>query len=690
MKTLQFEAPAYIPHLKTRGFNPIPVQGNIPKYADSFSYPKVIGTAAWRSFWDEQIYYCINGYETGGLSIPGIYYHYLNFKIIDGVGGATYPDFIDLHFDIFTTIEELKKDHRPGIVFPKGRRKGLSFVATEEIDHGAKFKNRYRALIAGGESSYVDGFRSKLYRTYNNTVNEMKMNHIRRNDDELILGWKEKTDKGMQELITASIFFKTMKDNPKKGEGEYFNDVILEEFGVFPHGISTINSILPAQRHGDRYLGFTTILGTGGNVLKGSKAFKEVYHNAEAFGFYRFVILGPRYFPPYVHGVKNPETGTKEWETPNLDKEFKDLEEEQLLGCEDVKYAEEKIREGRIERSKNPNKAQLREWNQQFPLSIEEIFASSGSNNFNAEKLYAQAFKIESSPKRYIEIILEFKKDKNGMIMMPLEVETRPPRKGDRDYELIKMIEQPKPWMRDLDIIGIDGYNEDKTETSSSQGAIVVVRRYDKMSGSQQEIDDTPKVIKPIMLYYSRPPRKEKFWEISLKISVFVQAIRNTMISAESDMVIKYYKDNHGRRYLSPRPKSFDAPDSKQMHDFGAKMTTYSKPRMIGVLQTWVEDCVHECWFIEMIYDLIAYDDENIGTDYDSGDALGLSLMRIVDMRRDPTNMENKKKYIDELPDYALSSSGEIIITNLPQDENTGLGDLEDWEKNILSKRNEF
>ena len=75
----------YTPLIKLKGFDPSPVAGKIPIWADSRSNPDVIGTSNYEEFWEEQYDRCINGYRTGGLDISGRYYFYLNFVIINGL-----------------------------------------------------------------------------------------------------------------------------------------------------------------------------------------------------------------------------------------------------------------------------------------------------------------------------------------------------------------------------------------------------------------------------------------------------------------------------------------------------------------------------------------------------------------------------------------------------------------------------
>lgn len=136
------------------------------------------------------------------------------------------------------------------------------------------------------------------------------------------------------------------------------------------------------------------------------------------------------------------------------------------------------------------------------------------------------------------------------------------------------------------------------------------------------------------------------------------------MISAESDMVINHYINMGCKKFLSKRPKSFDSPDSEQKHEFGIKMNSFSKPRALGVMQTFVEYNAQYCVFEQIINDFLAYDDQNIGNDYDGADAVGNALARIYDMKRLPTD-EQVTKAVESLalPHYE-EKNGVLVQTN--------------------------
>ena len=60
----------YSPIIKDKGFDPYPVAGKIPDFANSVMFPDVDGSRLHQEFWDEQIDRCVNGYTTGGIRLP--------------------------------------------------------------------------------------------------------------------------------------------------------------------------------------------------------------------------------------------------------------------------------------------------------------------------------------------------------------------------------------------------------------------------------------------------------------------------------------------------------------------------------------------------------------------------------------------------------------------------------------------
>ena len=653
--------------IKSAGFNPSPVAGKIPIWADSQINPRVADTQQFRDFWDEQFDRCVNGYDTAGVHISGRYYFFLNFQILQGLRGSMYPMYVDLDREYWDLFDQVKKNQRKGIISVKARRKGLSENAQTVLNHGIRFIQGYRGAICAGLDAYQVGLRQKFNAAQSNIRPELRLNVLKDNDKMYNIGYERKDPIGgyVDDGYGGRLTFETLFDDAKKLEGEYFHDVIYEESGQFKLLDEAFESIDPALQFGMMSLGTHIIYGTGGNILSTSKAFKNMWDNAEAYGLERFWVSGARKYYPfwgneYDDSFVDKDTGSQIEALPNLKK----FTAKQVFGCEDIKAAEEYILKKRVEYSKLPNKKKLKDLNQNYPLTVEEAFTSGGSNNFNDEKIYAKLFEIEGSMLPYQGYILEFVQEigDDGIrkIKYPLEVNARPAKKNDIDGEIVWIYQMPRTDMTDLDVGGVDGYNQDQTQTNKSLGAMVVMRQGNKVNLISEGIHPSKY---PVCLYYKRPIRKEIFYDTCLKISVFYNLLKNTMCNAEQDFVIDYYTKNDGKRYLSPRPRAFDSPKSQQMHKYGAKMTGYSKPLILGVVQSYVEDDIDYCNFVELLRDLLAYDEEYVGTDWDSVDALAYAIMRIEDMKTRPRKSDDEESK-DDIPRWGFDSDGNAILMN--------------------------
>ncbi|NLG02882.1 MAG: hypothetical protein GX567_03465 [Clostridia bacterium] len=660
---------AYTPLIKTGGFNPSPVAGKIPIWADSAINPRVSETQQFKDFWDEQFDRCINGYDTAGIHIPGRYYFYLNFQVLSGLRGPMYPMYVDLDLEYYNLLETVKKEKRKGIISVKARRKGLSENAQTILNHGLRFIEGYRGAICAGLDTYQVELRQKFNAAQATIRPEMRLNVLKDNDKMYNIGYEKKDPIGgyVEDGYGGRLSFETLFDDAKKLEGMYFHDVIYEESGQFKLLDEAFESIDPALQFGMLSLGTHIIYGTGGNILSTSKAFKNMWDNAESYDLVRFWVSGARkYFPflgnQYETSFVDKDTGENINAIPNLSKH----KAFQIIGCEDVKAAEEYILKKRVEYSKLSNKKKLKDLNQNYPLTVEEAFTSGGSNNFNDEKIYGKLFEIEGAQALYHPYILDFVKEpgEDGItkIKFPLEVSVRPAKKNDPDGEIVWIYQMPRKDMSDLDIGGIDGYNQDQTQTNTSLGAMVVVRQGDKVNLVSEGVHPAKY---PVCLYYKRPPRKEIFYETCLKISVLYNLIKNTMVNAEQDFVIDYFMKNGGKQFLSPRPRAFDAPKSQQLHKFGAKMTGYSKPLILGIVQSYVEDYIDYCVFVELLRDMLAYDEQYIGTDWDSVDALAYAIMRIEDMKTRPRKSDSDE-YDNEVAEWGFDSDGNAILVKAP------------------------
>jgi hypothetical protein len=652
----------YKPIVKGKGFNPNPLAGNIPAYADSESNPSCIHTEAYRQFWEEQIHRCIHGYDTGGIHIPGLYYFFLNFTVIKGLGADTYiyPYVTDFDLEYCSAIEYARNEHKAGIITPKSRRKGLTELAQNVHRHGAAFIPGYLGAVATGDESYLKVFKTKLMTSLDNVVPEFRLAYAKKDPLEFGFYAKKKNEAFQKKGFGGSVRFETLSDNPNKLEGEYFHVCDIEEAGNFKAMGEAYFSIEPAMKQGALYRGIFLIYGTGDNILSTSKDFREFYEDAETLNLIKFWVPASRkHFPFFkcrdVEEIFDPLTGEKVDPLVNLRQQYLP---EQMIGMEDILAADEFIGKEKKRLSKLKNKKRYKEYCQEHPQTLNEVWIAGGSNSFDDDLLFEQLnniYKSEELPRAYI---LDFVKiqneDGDWMPEIPLRVTSRPAKEKDLDDYKVMVMEKPNHEYTDLDVMGIDSYNQDQSNNSNSLGAGYVLRNYSAIKESP--INGR----KVVCGYYKRPRRKEIFFEQCLKIAVWYDLVGNTMCSAEQELIIDYFKKHHGRRYLAPRPKRFDAKDARPTHDYGAKMTGYSKPLAIGLGQSFVLDSIEYCFYEEIIRDFLAYDELTINSDWDSVDAIMLAEMRYEDMKRKARKKDGDEGYKYNRTEWVKDSRGNL------------------------------
>lgn len=694
----------YTPIVKLKGFNPSPVAGNIPFFADSRVNPDAVGSSLYEEFWAEQVDRCLNGYRTGGVDIPGRYYYYLNYIVLQGLMGTQYPFYVDLDLQVYKLIDAVKKFRLKGIVGLKGRRKGMSEkMEGGVIQYGLRFIDGYRAAITAGRERYVTGLKKKLEGSEIRMIDEMKLNILTNNIKNYETGFeiKNRNNVYQQDGFLGKVFTETMYDNPNKLEGEFFHDVICEESGEYETLDEVVSSIGPALDYGAESLGTFYIYGTAANILTSSRAFKEFYDNAEKLGYAKLWIPGTRMYYPFFGNPKtehyyDAETDVKIDAIPNL----RHLKPFQRIGCEDIKASETEILRKRSVYLALRKRKKLKEFMQDYPLNEEEAFTSSGSNNFNNEVLISQLIEIEGNPNIITPWIFDFvtvMEDGIRKVKSPLEVTARPAKSSDPEWKFVWIYQHPRKDLIDLDVGGFDSYNQDLTETSKSLGAVVITRRGLELS---MEVDGIHKALYPIALYYARPPRKELCYEMGLKMAVYYGTFRNMMINAEQDFAIEYAMKNSGQRYLSLRPKSFDSPKTQQVHKYGMKLTGANKETFLGILQSVVEDYTQFNFFPRLIRDLIGYDEVTVGEgDWDSADGFGLSIARAIDMKVKPRT--NLKQPTNDEPEWIFDKNGNPLLKEnydinekgyenvvINRDAKGGWSDADPRIKNTLNTQN--
>lgn len=608
------------PYIKGKGFDAAPViTHGIPDYADGTKNPKVIGTPEYELYWQEQLYRCINGYKTGGIFIPGRFYYYMNFNSMLTINGVINPDFCDLHLQLCYIIEWCKKNQK-NLVIGKKRRAGVSeFTQKAVIDYGYRFSLVYQGGIAAGKKIYAEDFMTKWGDSESLLVPEFKINSLINNPNEVISGY-EVTEHGkdVEKGNGRKLYIRTMHNDANMFKGLFLNDAVAEESGEFANLCEFISATEDCLVDGDLQVGTLYIYGTGGRIEKGSKDFKIVWENPDEYNCVKFLIAGDRFKKPFYGGATR--NGVDISVIPNLLKKYKPY---QVIGCEDRETALEHITTKRIQLRKGKLEKYLK-YCQNNPIDESEIFRKTSANDFDIELLNAQDYAISSNKPRYSKYKLEWDKDNDNKIKTPLKVIAYPAKELDDEKDCVLILDgyHPVKQYQNIYVGGIDAYDQDKAASSKSLGAMCVITRKNTF-GLPHNM--------PVAVIRTRPKRKEIFFEMCVKLSVYYDLVRNTLgDKAHSSGILATYREFGCMKYLAPRPTKFESENTQQSHEYWVSLNTYSRPMRTGLMQSAIFDHSTNIWFPDLIKELTDFDETEDESDNDLADAYGIALMQDI------------------------------------------------------------
>ncbi len=654
------------PYIKGKGYcvNPVAIFG-IPKYADSKNYPNVIGTVAWEQYWREQLYYIKNGYQTGGLFVPGRYYWYMNFLIMNTLErGAIIPDNTDLHLEFAYLIEYCKKNGY-NLMIPKGRRRGISEASHSMIiDYDYRFSSdKWQGGVAAGHSVPINDFITKWKFGETQLPNELFIGKLKMNNEEIIAGWTQKNDLNTWENKGTfnTIYTRTMGSDPNMFKGLFLNSCVVEEVGEFEHFLEFWDATKDCFMSNQKQIGSAFVYGTGGRIDKGSKGFKEAWERSaerdfcKANNFIRWVADGRRM---YFYGAATLEQNKLPPES-ELRKKYKD---HQTIGCEDIELAEKDILRRRKEYLDAGDIVGYNRFVQNNPINEKEIFRKTSINNFNQNLLNGQLDKINNfTHVPYTKYRMEYIKDtKTGLPKQPAEIEliAIQPHEDQSVCCVILDSGHPVKMYTNRYCAGIDSYNVDESTNSKSLGGMLVLDRQTKI---------------PVAFIRCRPKTKEIFYELCLKLSIYYKLHLNVLGDIASDGIIGHFDTAGYYGMLAYRPKKFEALTSEQKHPKWVRLTTHSKPLMIGLMQFHVNNHIENIMFPELLVEVGDYDEIAKESDNDLADAYGIALMQDVANEVVPRNEEAND--IPDRYDLPVFKDGMMVkqtntIKNIQQDSN--------------------
>mgnify|MGYP003123969036 CR=1 FL=1 len=551
-------------------------------------------SVAYQEYWEQELDRCINGFKPKGMDkISGKYYFYLNYyKILgnDGTSGSRKtlisPWYRQMDHEYFNLFETCKKEGK-GMIVIKARDKGFSYMNSGMISHEYTFFPFNDVGIAAGLQATADAFFDKTKKGLNGLHSNFKHSILKDTDGILRSGYKQKNKDGKWEIggYQSTIICRTM-DNPEVFKGERVSLMVFEEAGEFKHLKNAYMSSKACFMDGNLQFGVPIVGGTGGDISKASKDFMDMYYENDAYNLIPMFIPASRAY----YGYFDIDTGE-----------------------EQVQKAEEVLLEERENITKSGDREAYNLHIQNYPLTVQEAFLNTKTARFDNSLLNAQRSRILGSKDYRSQVqqgFLDWEFDDNDDFV----VRWRPHPEGP-----YKILEHPQPQYKDLDIGGIDSYDQDKAGASDSLGSAIIYRRFVDTDHANDYV---------VAEYTDRPEKKEDFWDGCLKLAVYFNA--KMLVEYTKIGILDYFKRMNALKYLKEKPESAHNPGTKTKNRYGVHMNKQVKALMEDLMDDYIRENVEDIWFLDLLDELANYGTKNT----DRAIAFGLCLIHNVDNYR--------------------------------------------------------
>lgn len=416
------------------------------------------------------------------------------------------------------------------------------------------------------------------------------------NRDELYLG--DGNGKGIDShiLVKAPI--------PEALEGFGAKLWVHDEAGKTRDLLRLLENSLPILNGEDGFtrVGFPLVIGVAGDFDKFGSDYIELWNNSATYDFIRWFIPG--------------------YAGMNLDK----------FGEEDIEKGVFEIFQKRIQTFKMSETAGATDM-QRFPLTPEECFQSAMVGILPKSKIIFQHNQVANNPSpiKYGDMVwlttgdtALFSPSINGKV---------------------QILENPLPSFDKHQYISfVDAYDIQEKRGSSSEGAIVVMKRKIRLTTFEEEAiiskleveTDFQKKIElrlslgylPVAIYTDDIDDPRMFAEQAIRLSVYYKAM--CLVERMPSQIFVYLRDNPSYfKWLQWKPVKPEVKVLKKEHfvEKGMKLDEVWKGYRTSALQSYYEDFYESIFFPKLLAEALDYDPEISGKKKDIIDAIGGCLL---------------------------------------------------------------
>ena len=577
------------------------------------------GSKAFSDFWREQYKRCKYGMTVNGYTITGDHYYFLNFyRLKDLVNvteagsgrGEIFPHCLEGQYELFHYVK-VARIKKMNALMMKARETGYS-----EIE--ASILAKSYTVIKGSVNvcaAYAGVQLDKLWEKIDHNLSFLDLNtdggfsHGRISDTQQLkrAGQFEMRNGTKVPSGWLSQIQKIPADDPGKLRGDRTDVLVFEEAGLWPKLTKAfIQADALVGQVGSQW-GIRLIGGTGGSTGAQLEGLRKMYYNPEVFG-----IL------PYRHNyTQTGEETISAFFLPCF-KSIKDLKMLDSRGF--ISDAKGKEYFDKIRATKATDPEALVTYCAEYCYNAEEAFSLEGDNKFNKINIAEQLTNIRALKKcPPIETgFLEYKykdgahieQNLDGFKWIPnpngkIKILEHPlwtlPEKRDEEGNVIW---RPPERIRDLYVIGIDGIDIGKSQTSDatkdpSDFCLTVFRRTYGTSEPQF-----------VAIYKDRPNDIRECYKIAIKLAQYYNAVIN--IEATRQSIIPYARERKLLKLFMKRPRATLGDSVRNTNkQYGTPATPAIIDHQTDLIADYVNDYCYLIWFDEMLDELNRYTDEN-------------------------------------------------------------------------------
>jgi len=630
------------------------------------------GTIAYDQYWDEQDDRCINGYKPNGMpSITGRHYFYMNMNKImlldedDERKSLKNPLYRTLDRRLSYEVEDAINSKKYGLLIGKPRRVGLSWFSAMLIAYDMLFYLRNEVGVCAGKQNKADDFYAKVLALFANMRKEYRTGILVKNSEEFKIGYDYTENKQkVEEGILSSMYIQTMFADSAGFEGKSLSMCVFEEAGLFDNIVASYKSTQPCFKDGSKMFGLPLVYGTGGEIDKGSKGYKEMWERPEAYDLKKVFIPAYEYYPG--EGIPD-ENGNR---VSFFDKKTGETDKEAALAY--ILSERERVSKSRGALTKHI---------QSYPIKESEIFLKTQGGILDRRLLTGQQIALNEGlgENKRKEGVLRWVDNERAAKLL-IRAKNRKERTLIRVEHKSKVVFEEThldPWLHKIadpinrdsmtykpDISGIDSYDDEVEQTGKhSFGAMIVYRCY---FGISQEHN------LPVAYVKDRGDGSsdDVFYERSLMTAIYYNC--EALIEYSKFAIMTWWKDVQAHKHLKLRPQLEDViGKTKASQEYGQRMNAREKALGTKLLKTEVIENVHKILFDDIIIDLIDYGDENT----DLAMAYVMCLIFRLEMFPELTeDIEKDDEFFEEDDLLTMSyydiENGNLVIKYYGEEEN--------------------